>query len=494
MKMPLRMAAAWLLAWCAAAAGQTVELGAPGRARPFPHFWEQAFGSGRAALSLRESYRKNLERVREATGFRYVRFHAIFHDENGVFSLDSHGKPVINFNQADRIYDGILDRGARPYVELSFMPQRLSAQPPVFHAFWYRPVVSPPADYAAWEALVEAFARHLAARYGEDEVARWYFEVWNEPNIDFWAGEPKFETYMQLYGAAAAAVKRASPRFRVGGPATAQAAWTGRFLDECARRGLPADFVSTHVYANDRPLDVFGAEGPVDRRTMVARAVDKVWQEVRRSARPETPIHWSEFNASYMNEPEVTDSSYIGPWLAETIARAEGKTELMSYWTFSDDFEEQGVFRSPFYGGFGLINPTGIPKAAFHAFRILHLLGDEILSGPGGEAIVTRRRDGRLVVAAWNYAEPGQSGPDRTVTFTGAPAGAALVHRVDAAHGSPYERWKQMGSPQSLSRAQQRELEAVAQPPAPERVAVEGGRLAVRLPAHGLAVIEFGVE
>lgn len=476
-----------------ASAAQVIKIEAGRQGQPLPHFWEQAFGSGRAVLSLRESYRRNLDAVRAATGFRYVRFHAIFHDENGVFALDESGKPVYNFNQTDRIYDGLLARGVKPYVELSFMPRQMAAIP-VFHSFWYKPVVSPPADDGAWGALVENFARHLVRRYGIDEVVDWYFEVWNEPNIDFWAGEPKFETYMQLYGASAAAIKRVSPRLRVGGPATAQAAWTGRFLNECARRQWPVDFVSTHVYANDRPKDVFGAEGPVDRRNMLARAIDKVYQEVRRSAHPSVPIHWSEFNASYMNEPEVTDSAFMGPWLAETIARARGKTDLMSYWTFSDDFEEQGIFKSPFYGGFGLMNPQGIPKAAFHAFRILHLLGEEALPGPEDGALVTRRRDGSIVVALWNYAEPGGTGPERRFILEGAPAGAALVHRVDSRHGSPYDRWKQMGSPRSLSLAQQRELEAVAASPPPERHTLKENTLTVAVPAHGLAVVELGVQ
>lgn len=475
------------------AGGQTVRIDARAVGEPLPHFWEKAFGSGRAALSLRDSYRRNLGAVRAATGFQFVRFHAIFHDENGIYSRDPAGNAVYNFNQADEIYDGLLEHGVRPYVELSFMPAEMAARP-VVHPFWYHPIVAPPADYRDWASLVEAFARHLVSRYGIEEVADWYFEVWNEPNLDFWAGEPKWESYLRLYEVSAAALKRVSPRLRVGGPATAQAAWTGRFLDECAKRGWPVDFVSTHVYANDRPTDVFGGSGSADRRTMVVRAAAKVFDEVHRSALPSTPIHWSEFNASYMNEPEVTDSSYIGPWLAETIAGVRGKAELMSFWTFSDDFEEQGVFKSPFYGGFGLVNAQGIPKASFHAFRLLHLLGEEALAGGGEGALVTRRGDGRIVVALWNYAEPGQTAPERTFTLTGAPEGAALVHRVDAQHGSAYERWKQMGSPRSLSRAQKYELRMVAAPAAPERHRVQGGVLVVRVPAHGLAVVELGVE
>jgi len=470
----------------------TVAIDAKAEGHPFPHFWEQAFGSGRAVLSLRESYRRDLDAVRKVTGFQYVRFHGIFHDENGVYSEDAQGHAIYNFNQVDLIYDGLLAHGIKPYVELSFMPRQLAARP-AEHPFWYKPIVAPPKEPAKWEALIEAFGRHLVERYGLNEVASWYFEVWNEPNIDFWAGEPKFETYCDLYDVTARALKRVNARLRVGGPATAQAAWVGRFIDHCVKSGAPVDFVSTHVYANDTPKDVFGTEGPVDRRTMLPRAIGKVFQEVKSSPRPDLPIHWSEFNASYANEVDVTDAPYMGPWLAMTIAAADGKVALMSYWTFSDVFEEGGVFKTPYYGGFGLIANHSIPKAAFNVFRLLHRLGDERLPVSSDSALVTRRGDGTLAIALWNYAEPGTTGPPATIglKLDGTTAQSATVQRVDAAHGSSLEAWIQMGRPSSPTPEQTRRLRMAALAGKPESVPVANGRLDVQLPAPGLALIEI---
>src|SRR5215467_5317555 len=207
---------------------ETININARGAVRSFPHFWERMFGSGRAILTLRESYRNDLREVKQITGIQFVRFHAIFHDEVGLYSEDPKGNSIYNFSYVDQIYDGLLDSGVRPFVELSFMPARL-AKDIILHPFWYRPNTSPPKDWNRWGELVYEFGRHLADRYGIDEVARWYFEVWNEPNIDFWSGIPKEETYYQLYDAAARALKRVSPRLRVGGPSTAQAAWVERF-------------------------------------------------------------------------------------------------------------------------------------------------------------------------------------------------------------------------------------------------------------------------
>ena len=114
-------------------------------ARPFPHYWERMFGSGRAILSLRDSYRRDLREVKQITGFEYVRFHAIFHDEVGVYDEDASGKPIYNFSYVDQIYDGLLENGVRPFVELSFMPEKLAAQR-TYQSFWYKPIVSPPKD------------------------------------------------------------------------------------------------------------------------------------------------------------------------------------------------------------------------------------------------------------------------------------------------------------------------------------------------------------
>src|ERR1700759_5659166 len=141
----------------------------------FPHFWEQMLGSGRAILSMRDSYRRDLRSVKEITGFEYVRFHDILDDDIGVYQTDKHGNVNYNFTYVDEIYDGLLAQGVKPFVELSFMPRALAAQPSR-HPFKYHPIVSPPRDYARWDALVAAFAGHLIERYGINEVALWYFE------------------------------------------------------------------------------------------------------------------------------------------------------------------------------------------------------------------------------------------------------------------------------------------------------------------------------
>jgi xylan 1,4-beta-xylosidase len=464
----------------------TIDARAP--TRPFPHFWEQVFGSGRAVLSLRESYRNDLRAMRAATAIRYVRFHAILHDENGVYDVDSAGRPVYNWSYVDQIYDGLLHNGVRPFVELSFMPRKLAASLKP-HPFWYAPLPSPPKDYGRWEELVYNLATHLVDRYGVAEVSRWYFEVWNEPNIDFWTGEPKQVTYFELYDHAARAIKRASPSLRVGGPATAQAAWIDAMIAHCVQGNAPLDFVSTHVYGNDSAEDVFLSSEKIPRSDMVARAVRKVYDEVKSSARPETPIYWSEYNASYKNEVDVTDAAFMGPWIANNIRLCDGLTSIMSYWTFSDVFEEQGVVKTPFYGGYGLIAEGGVPKASFEAFRMLHRLGEERLQPDLADALVTKRADGTLVIAVWNYAPPGEDGKARQVQISvNGLKGTTRFHVeiVDPRHGSALAAWLAMGSPAFPTERQYEQLRAAAS------ATLNMNTPAFTLPAHGLALVEAG--
>src|SRR5580658_5729150 len=143
----LLLATGLLLGATAIQAQEHLTLDASAPAHPLPHFWERMFGSGRAVLSLRDSYRQDLRAVKGVTSFSYVRFHGILMDENGVYDEDALGQPIYNFSYVDQIYDGLLANGVRPFVELSFMPKKLAAQQ-LLHPFWYKQNISPPKDYA----------------------------------------------------------------------------------------------------------------------------------------------------------------------------------------------------------------------------------------------------------------------------------------------------------------------------------------------------------
>ncbi|WP_188552816.1 GH39 family glycosyl hydrolase [Edaphobacter dinghuensis] len=497
----------------------TLRIDAKAATTPFPHFWEQTFGSGRAILSLRQDYREDLRTVKQATDFKSVRFHGIFMDDVGLYDPDrrpikfaqmtnadvaaNSDSGIYNFSYVDQIYDGLLANGIRPFVELSFMPKKMASDPNALHAFWYKQNVSPPKDYKLWDDMITAFVEHLVARYGIDEVAQWDFEVWNEPNIDFWAGNPKQPTYFELYDHTARAIKKVNARLRVGGPSTAQAAWVADFLAHCKKDNVPVDFVSTHVYGNDTAKNVLGTDEDVPRDHMVARAVKMVHDEILASPYPKIPLIMSEYNASYANEPDVTDSVYMGPWLASNISQCDGLTQSMSYWSFSDVFEEQGVVRTPFYGGFGLIAEDDIPKPSLNAFAMLHRLGDRRIKLDSDSALATRREDGSLAIALWNYAAPYGSGPAYTPPPTDpgpskiftvklehvSPNAPIEIWRLDADHGNVIKTYDAMGRPAFPTRDQVAKLREAGKASPPESSSLKNGNLTITIPPQGLVLI-----
>lgn len=474
----------------------SVNIDAAAPSHPFPHFWEETFGSGRAVLALRANYLHDLSSVHDNIGMRYVRFHAILLDDVGVYREDEHGNPEYNFTYVDEIYDGLLARGVRPFVEISFMPYALASNPKAIHPFWYKQNVSPPKDYAKWDALVRAFAQHLIDRYGIDEVSKWYFEVWNEPNIDFWAGEPKQETYFELYDHTARDVKAVSSRLRVGGPATSSAHWIPEFIQHVSQNHVPVDFISTHGYADDTVEDLFGTHEDIPMRDRVCRAIAKVHNQIKDSSLPSLPLYWTEWNVPSYGDLDARDNWYVGPALARDISQCDGSVNMMSWWTFDDVFEEGGPKHEPFDGGFGLIAPGMIKKPSFYDFSLLHTLGTTRLANNADNVLVTRRADGTLVVAAWNLVDMDKLSEGKPITmhlnFIGVASGAPVtIQRVDNTHGNPLTAYHTMGSPRYPTQAQIEAMNSSSALPKPEHRRLQKGVLTLSLPVNGLAVIEI---
>ena len=480
-----------LLAAQPAPAQERIEIDAQAPAKPFPHFWEQMFGSGRAILSLRESYREDMRAVKKVADFGYVRFHAIFHDEVGVYNEDEHGEPVYNFAYVDQIYDGLLKNGVRPFVEISFMPKKLAFNPDALHPFWYKQNVSPPKSLERWDDLIRHFAQHLVDRYGIDEVAQWYFEVWNEPNIDFWNGIPRDKSYYELYAHTARTLKAVNSRLRVGGPATAAAHWIPEFLKYTSDNHVPVDFVSTHGYADDTVEDILGTNEDVPMDQRVCRAVAKVRGEIKSSTMPSLPLFWTEWNVQGMKESR--DTTFVGPAVANTVRQCDGLSEMMSFWTFSDVFEEGGPIPKPFIGQFGLRAEGGINKPSYYAWGLMHQLGEQRISSDVKDAIITKTSNGGLAVVIWNLVDPDQSGEARTVrlNFSHVPPNARVsIERVDDEHGNVLKHYQAMGSPLNPTPAQVEQLNRETALPAPEQRTLQGGTLELRLMANALVLVK----
>ena len=493
--MVVALASLLVSAWASRAQApspQAIVIDLNSKATPFPHYWEQAFGSGRAILSLRESYRDDLREVKKIADFKYVRFHAIFHDELGVYDEDEAGKPIFNFTYVGQVYDGLLANGVRPFVEISFMPKKLALRQDL-HPFWYKQNVSPPKDYAKWDELIRQFGKFLVEHYGIDEVSQWYFEAWNEPNIDFWAGEPKQATYFELYDHTARALKSVNPRLRVGGPATSSAHWVDDFLRHASKEHVPVDFVSTHGYSDDTTEDLFGTHEDIPIEFRACKAVEKVHQQIEASAYPKMPLLWTEWNVSGYGKLHAGDTSYAAAATAQTIRDCDGMLDMLSRWTFSDVFEENGPPREPFYGGFGLIATGGIKKPAYYAFGLFHRLGTKRIANPAENVLVTRRKDGSFAIALWNLSPPDKPGASRTfeLSFTGGKIpGRLFLFRIDQDHSNTMAAYEKLGSPRYPTSEQVILMNRETAPKTPETITVHGGHVKVAVPENGLVLLD----
>lgn len=336
----------------------------------------------------------------------------------------------------------------KPFVELSFMPSTLSSgAQTVFH---YAANVTPPKDHAQWATLVSRLATHWVERYGIDEVASWYFEVWNEPNLPaFWTGTQR--DYFELYRSTALALKAVDARLRVGGPATANNEWITEFVDFCEQGQVPLDFVSTHHY----PTDALGSIGE-DTETQLAhsrRSILRDWaQESHRKARGR-PLYYTEWSSSSNPRDHLHDEPYTAAVVIKTMMEATGLVEGYSYWTFTDIFEENFMPATAYQGGFGLLTMQGVPKPSFRAFELLHRLGTEALPVAGEHATVdvwvVRGRDAVMVLVT-NHALPRHPIDTQSVhvRLTGLPAPRVVyVERIDADHANAKKVWVEMGSP-----------------------------------------------
>jgi xylan 1,4-beta-xylosidase len=415
--------------------------------RPFPHVWEHTIGSGHATLALRADYQQQLARCRRELGFRHVRFHGILSDDMGTL-VDESNVLIYSYFNADQIFDFLRSIDMRPFVELSFMPSTLSsAGDTVFH---YRGNITPPKSYAAWATLIDKLARHWIDRYGADEVRRWFFEVWNEPNLKaFWTGNQA--DYFQLYEHTARALKAVDADLRVGGPATADNAWVADFVAFCRRSSIPFDFISTHHY----PTDAFGKPGD-DTLAELADSRRSVLRDEAAQARREAdgkPLYYTEWSTSSNPFDPLHDQPYAAAFIVKTVLEVRDLVLGYSYWTFSDIFEENYFSSKPFHGGFGLMTIDGIPKPAFRAYELLHRLGDEAIEVVGTHPTVdvwVARNATAITIMITNGALPRHPIAIETVRIEmqGVPAGStASVERIDDDHANPRRAWSDMGEP-----------------------------------------------
>ena len=435
-------------------------------------------GAGRANEGLRADWQRQLTIAHRECGFEYIRMHGLFTDDMGVYR-DYNGKPEYNWQYIDELFDFLHSIGMKPFVELGFMPNGLASGSKTI--FWWKGNVTPPRDMNKWADLVRAFVEHEKERYGDAEVRTWYFEVWNEPNLDgFWAGTQ--QQYFDLYGATARAIKSVSPDYKVGGPATAGCGWIPEFIHFCDTNHAPVDFISTHTYGVESGyLDETATHG-----TALSRSPDAIWGDVQRvrrqiaeSAIPNLELHFTEWSSSYTPADPFHDSYYSAAYIIDKLKRCGDAPQSMSYWTFTDIFEESGPRWEAFHGGFGLMNYQDIKKPSFYAYQFLNRLGPVELKDSDRSSWICADKAGSVQALIWDFTNtfpgtnminqvfykrdlPSQPKQKVTLSLTHLAQGKYTLelYKVGYRVNDAYATYRDLGTPNQLTKAQVAEIKS----------------------------------
>ena len=443
---------------------------------PLNTMFKECVGAGRANEGLRADWQQQLAYVKKECGFKYIRMHGLLTDDMGVYREDRKGNPQYNFQYIDKLYDYILSIGMKPFVELSFMPEALASGKKTI--FWWRGNVTPPKDYKKWGELIRNLTLHFTERYGADEVKTWYFEIWNEPNLrGFWTGTQ--EDYFKLYLYSVNAIKSINKEYRVGGPATAGAAWEVDMINFCQKNNLPLDFISTHSYGvRQGYLDEFGHSGTIlDKNPMsVSGDVINSRKEIAGSSMPNLELHYTEWSSSYTPSDPIHDSYHEAAYILEKLKQVGDAPNSMSYWVFTDIFEEAGPRFTPFHGGFGLLNYQAINKPAFYSYKFLNKLGNTELVNTDSSSWACKDKNGNIQVLFWNFTYtlpdstndqdyyirdlPAKSKGKVKINISNVPAGMyeLQIYKVGYRVNDPYTTYLDMGRPNQLTKEQVKKI------------------------------------
>jgi len=476
------LAALLALGLCAAApaaptAAREVSLDRAAAAKPMDRFFDLSVGADYPGTTGRPGNLAQLKTAADELGFRYLRFHDIFHDIYGTVKKDG-DKLVYDWTAIDKLYDAMLARGIKPFIELGFSPKAMKTSDQ--SVFYWKGNSSRPQP-GPWGELVEAFARHLIQRYGAHEVRQWPFEFWNEPNLAGFFEGGQAKDYFELYAVTARAIKRVDPALLVGGPATAGAAWVPEFLAYCKANNVPVDFVTTHTYGvTEGFFDEYGKSDRIlatDPNSIIGD-VRRNRQEITDSAYPHLPLYITEWSTSYNPYDKVHDSYISAPWMLTKLHATRGYAQAMSYWTYSDLFEEPGPPPRAFHGGFGLMTRDGLRKSTWFAYKYLNALrGNEIPSAD--DKVLAAVTGDKVAILAWDWQHPDQ-GKNSNGTFFGKPvpngpapevkltlsnikpgAYQLALHRSGYKTNDAYTAYLEMGAPKDLSAEQLAKLQSL---------------------------------
>lgn len=351
----------------------------------FRHTWEGLGNMDQFRWFIRRDMQDQLEMAHQELNLKHVRAVGMFDDELRVFGSDpktwrdKERKNRYNWQVVDYVIQSLLDRGINPMITTSFTPSEMASGEQ--YCFTTRANVTPPKNYNQWTDLVSKTVQHFVERFGENTVKNWYFEVWNEPNLDsFWKNADKQE-FFKLYETTYRAIKSVNPLFKVGGPSTARAEWIKEFIEYGRKNNCPADYIIAHVYNNDSEFAALSPfAGPqtdqINKSPNFLKGVVKGTRKLLDDLGYKGELHFNEWGRSWFPSDAIRESQNEAAFIVKSMAECSQFADYFAYWCLSDIYDQVGYGAETFHGNYGMISLDGLKKPSYKAFQLLGKLGN----------------------------------------------------------------------------------------------------------------------
>lgn len=452
-----------------------------GKTSTFNHSWEGLGNIDQMRWILRGDTQKQLEIFRDELKLKHVRAVGIFDDDHFVYDSDptnlrkkitGDGKRI-NWRTPFYIYDTLVEKGLSPIVTPCFIPGKLATGPETVFATKNNVTVP---DWKEWEVFVSDFIKNLVNRYGIDVLKTWYFEVWNEPNLDgFWKGGQ--EGYWELYKILYSTIKSIAPELKIGGPSTARAEWISEFLEFGAKNNMQPDYIIGHCYNNDsasNPLSPFeGPQGDKENKSPnFTKGVVKGVRKVLNDYNFKGEFHMNEWGSTWHPYSESRESANEAAFIVKTMAEVSQDADYFAYWCLSDIYNQVGYGKEAFHGNYGMMSFDGLRKPNYFAHQLLSRMGTERVETNGSSLdgltnVIATKSKKSVQLAVYGFVNewvPGDGINRQKVTVSlpeNINPNSIKLFKIDSGHNNIIADWKTMGSPDYLKPKQKEDLLAV---------------------------------
>lgn len=491
---------------------QEVAVDTTGKKELLSAHWKRLLNVGYARSLTDGRIQRELRWMQEKVGFEFLRIKGVLDDDMCLLRLDMNGNPVMNFAYVDEGIDFVLSLGAKPMLELSFMPSLLAKN--TFVRSMRGGLVSGPKDLSRWRNLLCSLMAHLVERYGEKTVSLWLFSPWLNPDyIDM--GFFSREEYADIYAASYRAIRTAVPQALIVGPGSVSftSCWTW-YLEMCRKWDCMPDILSFRSFAaaHEREEDGMKLIGNNESfpfavsedEDFIAHTAAQIRDVLKRDGLEKMPLILEEWSNNIWQRDLCNDTCYKSAYLFKNILENNQSLSAMGYFALNDRLDEIPPSVETFHGGFGLFTQDDIPKSACLAMELLAKMGDKCLQQ--GEGYLVSQRGKELQIFLYNYSHydllyryrhvANISRTDRDQVFVcqqsrafyirlkNLPEGMYQVSRygITRSGGSSYDAWVRMGAPSPMDREEQELLRRLSCPLYhTERIQATEGELHLRV-------------